>query len=234
MDYLVSIIREGSWYSGSSAAPAFAGLRDEKLGAQEGLIGLLEKGRIDSQRHAIEALGFLGGNDWAFDVVEFAKYHEWMPQEPRLHEASKYYLEKFYHFAAQALVRMTAPLTAARDIKLCLQGLKDFLPVCEKVLGKDRISIWDIRNVQHHFPARAADPIIETWIQGDSPLLQECGVEALGHIRLNRTVDFMLDLIENQALSGEVLESAGVSVSQFASGVAAAQLAKRLDRIRAA
>ncbi len=234
LDYLVGVIREGSWHSASSAAPAFAGLRSQKSSATGKLVGLLKKGTIDAQRHAIEALGFLGISDYAFDIAEFAQYNEWISRDVDRGEPSKYYMEKFSHFAVQALIRMTAPLTSADDIDRCLRALKSFLPVCEKVLGGDRISIWDIRNVQHHFPARAADPIIETWIHGDSPLLQECGVEALGHIRLNRTVDFLLDVLENQTFSGAALQSAGISVSQFASGVAAAQLAKRLDRLRAA
>jgi TIR domain len=234
VDYLLGVIREGSWHSGSSAAPAFAGLRNAQTRAQQGLAGILKQGKIDSQRHAIEALGFLGASDFAFDIPKFAQYHQWMPQEARFAGPSAYAMEKLYYNAVQALIRMTAPLTGADDIGRCLRALRDFLPVCEETLGDGRPSIWDIRNVRHHFPARAADPITETWIQGDSQLLQECGVEALGHIRLNRTVDLLLDVLENQAFSDSVRQSASISVSQFATGVAAAQLAKRLDRVREA
>ena len=231
VDYLVGIIREGSWHSGRSAAPGFAGLRGQKSSAEEGLVGLLKQGTVDSQRHAIEALGFLGGDGWAFAIAEFAQYRQWIVQNPGFQGPDKYYLGKFYHFAIQALIRMTALLTVADDIERCLQASKDLLAVCENVLGKARVSTWDIRHVQHHFPPRAADPIIQTWIRGDSPLLQECGVDALGHIRLNRTLDFLLDVLENRAFSDTMRQSAGISISQFASGVAAAQLAKRLDQL---
>ena len=234
LDYLLGVIRDGSWHSGSSAAPAFAGLRSRLSSAQEGLVAILKKGSIDAQRHAIEALGYLGANDLAFEIAEFAQYHEWIPQERRFLDASKYHMEKLYNFAVRALVRMTAPLTAADDIERCLEVLKNFLPVCETVLGSDRVSIWDIRNIKHQFPTRAADPIVDKWIHGDSRLLQECGIEALGDIRLNRTVDVLLDVLENQSFGSSARQSAGISISQFASGAAAAQLAKRLDRLRSA
>jgi hypothetical protein len=72
LDYLLGVIRDGSWHSGSSAAPAFAGLRSRLSSAQEGLVAILKKGSIDAQRHAIEALGYLGANDLAFEIAEFA------------------------------------------------------------------------------------------------------------------------------------------------------------------
>src|SRR5262245_61932445 len=58
VDYLIRVIRGGSWQTIVSAAPAFAGLHDHKHRAADGLVAVLKQGEIDSQRLAIEALGY--------------------------------------------------------------------------------------------------------------------------------------------------------------------------------
>jgi hypothetical protein len=228
IDRLVNVIRHGDWHSGSSAAPAFAGLRQNEDQARHKLVDILKNGEVDSQRHAIEALGFLGASATAFSITEFAQYGVWPPVESRY--PNQDCLEKFATYTVQALVRMTEPLIDPEHIERCLRVLQNFLPVCEAVLGTGRLQdwTWDLRETQHHLPARAADGLIRTWIASDSAYLQERGFDALGHLRLNRTVDLLIDTIGNTAASLRVRTAATASLSHFADSRAAAALAKRL------
>lgn len=229
VDYLIRVIRNRSWGSMLSAAPAFAGLREHKQRATERLVDVLKQGEIDSQRLAIEALGYLGADDLAFSITEFAETGEWIPQRDYWRQPSRYHLDKFCFYVVQALIRMTASLTSVDAISRCLRQFRDFLPICDKVLGQNRISDWDVRFVAHNFPLRAADPLVSDWIASDSHFLQECGVEALGHLRLSRTSAFLLSVLEDPRFNDSVRKTAGISLSEIADAGAAAKLAERLN-----
>lgn len=231
VDYLIHVMRNGSWQSMLSAAPAFAGLRQYKQRATNGLEDILMHGEIDSQRLAIEALGYLGADNQGYFISEFAEYGEWLPQRSFGVQPSRYHLDKFYFYVGQALIRMTASLTDTDAISRCLSQFSDFLKICDKVIGQNRISEWDVRFVMHNLPSRAADPLVTQWIGSNSDFLQKCGVEALGYLRLSRTSTFLLNVLEDPRFNNSVRENAGISLSGFADAGPAAKLAERFNSV---
>lgn len=228
VDYLTQVVEHGSWTSQQSAAPAFAGLRDQKADAAHKLVGVLEKGEVDAQRLAIEALGYLGAHEKAYSIAEFAETGQWQRRDSFHRGPNRYTLDKFYSYVAAALIRMTAALERVDHIRSCLGEYRDFLQTCNENLGHGRITEWDIRFLQHHFPARAADALVKEWIASDSELLQKCAVEALGHLRLSRQSAYLVSVLQDQRFSDSVRQSAGISLSQFAEPGAAAELAKHM------
>lgn len=231
VDQLVDIVRNGGWHPAGAAAAAFAGLHDHIDRAQPGLVALLKDDAvaIDAQRRAIEAVGYLGVHTLAFTIAEFAQFHESPPHAWA--QPSEYYLGKFYYYVVQALVRMTARASDVDHISYCLRTLRDFVPVCDNVLGTGRVRPEDLRLVLRSFPSRAADPLIQTWLRSNSELLQGWSVDALGDFRLNRTVPTLLDAVQNPMLDDTIRRLAGISLSQFVDPSAASQLAKRMPEI---
>jgi len=225
-DHLLTLMRTAGWSVRAVATAAFAGLQDHERVAGD-LVDLLQHSDIDLQRHTVEALGYLGSDGWAFDIVQFAQCREWAIQEVR--HPSHDYLNKFACYAFQALVRMTRGQDSGDRISRCLRLFGALLAVCEEA-GTARPSPWDIYLVQHNLGPRAADALISEWLGSKNVFLQEAGVDALGNLRLNRTIPVLLGVMENPSLDESVRRTAGVNLGQFGNPAAATELARRLER----
>lgn len=225
--YLIKVIKEGKWHCKLLASPCFAGLQGNTL-AKQGLVEILESGAIDSQRLAIQSLGFLGAYSLAFDLVEFGKTRRWGP-EPKVTFKDDYdYLEKFYYYVLQCLIRMTSGNADGEEIARCLRLASSFLGDCTEHLSGNRTYDWHIRFVLHHLTPRAADPLVEEWIDSDNHILVDSGLEALGRLKLNRTAARLITIIDDVKLVASSRIAAGIALSNFAHGRVAQALADRM------
>jgi hypothetical protein len=226
--HLIETMRSRDWGASGLAAHAFAGLHGNAQ-AEQGLIEILEQGNdIDSQRHAIDALGYLGAHQWAFSLYEFAQFQTW-GASVEYRRPSDYLLAKLGPYVFDALLRMTLRLNDKDRIRDVMDTFKRLRLVCREVLHRELPGSWDVQFAAHHFGATAADPLQKEWIVSDDPFLQECAFIILSHLRLDRTVGAMIDSADAVHLQPAVRNAASVCLSNFCSRSAATQLARRVS-----
>lgn len=207
VDSLLDTIEHGGWHAKVIAAKCFRDILSDI--AKTKLGELLDHTNMDVRRCAVDALGYMGADSWAFKIQKVT-----FP--------SVYDFEKLRFHAAQAFTRMIAKETSDFDVFSDLLQFEAFLEAWKEIRaairissreGKEKESVYfymksglvkmtweeelgqlsnaevqDVTEVFTEFTPIVVDGITSRWLNHTDPLLREFAAEALGCVRLSRSI----------------------------------------------
>jgi hypothetical protein len=172
--YLVRVIEKGEWSAKLAASPCFAGFEDHPE-IEAPLLRVLEKADdFDAERIAIEALGYLGADGWAWDLVQYAKDGDWRPgaREDWDEDVSDYPFEKLSSYVLEAISRFAGLARSRERVDSLFRLLSDFIELRQQHVSHmfpDSYAHVFARDAKHtlDFTGWIVDPMISLW--GRSP-----------------------------------------------------------------
>ncbi|MCG8430172.1 MAG: TIR domain-containing protein, partial [Candidatus Omnitrophica bacterium] len=228
--HLSLAISSGSWLSKLRAAPCFAGLQATSE-VKAPLIKILEKGGdFDAERLAIEALGFLGADEWAETLVRYARTGHWKPlSDHKIETVSRYPFEKLSSYVLEAFTRFVAKCTNRHESERILRLLTDFMELQQSELPYCYPDSYQL--VARHsseFNEWSVDPIISFWGEHSEDWLQELCMHILGEIAPLRAAKFLLETAISPSASASVRKSASIALGEIRHQHAAQRLLNAL------
>jgi hypothetical protein len=228
--HLVRALRAGNWDTKLAAVHFFSGLhRDRAIEAS--LVAILEEGGdFDAEGKALEALGRLGADGWAWDVEHHARTGRWHRLETeRRGEWSDYAYGKLWSCGVEGLTHMLARCTDRARIDTLVRLLDEVIQHQQEHLPNAGLSaVTFVIGLASELNERHVDPIVATWGEhADAARRQLCGA-LLAAIAPVRVAPFLLSVATDPAAPAEVRTWASVALGELRSRTVAEQLSRTL------
>lgn len=230
--HLVRALREGSWDTKLAAVQFFSGLgRNPAIEAS--LVAILkEGGDFDAERHALEALGRLGADGWAWDVEHHARTGRWQRLEhERRDERSDYAYDKLWAYGVEGLTHMLARCTdraridtLVRLLDATIQYQQDHLPNA----GLSAVTI--VAGLASELNERHVDPIVAAWGDHADAQRRELCCRLLGAIAPVRAAPYLLAVATDPAAPENARIWASVALGELRCRTVAEQLSRTVAR----
>lgn len=203
--HLERCIRQGNRHVRTAAPAFFGGLHGSQQAAQA-LVGVLaDAGDFDAERSAIQALGWLGADGYAWNVDRHVRFGQWTYEtswlDGKADQVSLYEYDKLWSAGVEALVRMLAHATDSRhDIPRLLGLLGDaLLRQAKELPGASLSGAAIVAGLAHLFSGRHIDPLIRGWGQHASLTLRCLHLDILAAIAPVRVTDHLIALATQTA-----------------------------------
>lgn len=187
---LIEVFKEGNWSAMQMASPCFSKLPYEPAGSQ--LIEIVYSGKIDKERLAIEAIGYLGNPNWSFKLKN------------KVTDNDGYGWDKLSFYLFATFFRIATKAKTHNEVSSSLFYIEAFY----NLAGSEKFrKLWD-RNwysmeiIFSDFEPIAGDAIMSDWLKSKEPFFRVLGLKALGWMRLSRATK----TIGHMALSGKESE----------------------------
>jgi hypothetical protein len=229
--HLVRAISTGPWGSKLMAAVCFSGL-ERSNETERPLIELLKIGNtFDVERPAIEALGYLGSDGWAYRLEEFARSGIWGTGSDQDSERiSQYPFEKLSSYVLEAFTRFAARSTDRNNTDSMFRLLTSFIELRQERLPYISPNSYAlVARHSHEFTEWGVDPMIDQWGRNSDDKLQRLCTEVLRDVAPLRAAKFLLQMAISPDTSDSVRRGASIALGQ----IRAPQVAQRLaDTLR--
>lgn len=230
-DFLVARIETESWHVKQLAADCFKyfsyALANPVANA---LMNIVKRGQdIDAERLAIEALGQMGADGWARDIVEAVLG----PDEPLI-TPSSYTVEKLSFYAAQALARMVAREATENKVSSDLWWLNKFLERVPKkgepgkLLPTNSVETGIERGLAE-ITSIAVTPLAQEWLYGRWSFTQRLAATAIGRLRLDRTARMLVNRSTDNSVEVSVRRECLSALMDFGTPAGMAALRPELE-----
>jgi len=226
--HLLKVLIEAPWNSKTSATPCYGGIEATNKIVTP-IIDILKHGEnFENERMAIEALGYLGANAWAFDLAEYAKSGIWAFQLPQYgkngEHISKYPFGKLASYVLEALARFVARSNEINNRALFKQLTEFLLLYNKEEPGGPNL----VERHKHEFTGSSVDLLIDEWLRGSNVVLQELAADLLGSIAPVRAARYLLQVATSPSTPPSLQRSASVALGEIRHPVVAQLLADAL------
>lgn len=193
----------------------------------ESEIAELAKGSDDPDvaRKAIESLGFLGADGWAWSLLE------------RLKSTGDYFFGKISHSVVLANARMLQLKSREGELPIFFDSSQKYtLDALEQTVrfmssrGWDGMTFSQLRDVVSLCPVDRADLFLNHWLKSDHPDLRVLACRALGSMRLARTAPHLAGLVNDKSENESVRHEAILALANIGGPVAVRVVSQSGDK----
>lgn len=217
-EYLLQVIVQAPWHTKVLAAACYRDLPNLPA-LRDPLAGLLEKSSFDVERNAIDALGYLGADQWAFKIKDVTL-------------ASSSATEKLHHNALQALTRMVAREQDDHAVFYDLVALENFIAAFREGRVATTRGHWpgSVEGVLNELTPTAADTLMQRWLGHEDALFRDLAAQALGHIGLKRAVPRLAARLLDPAEDDAVRYAAAIALGKAEGAAGCQSVQEALER----
>ena len=181
----------------------------------------LGHGDPDVVRLSIEGLGYLGAQDWGWDVTKL------------IEGSSEYEYGKFARYAVEARARMAALFRPTgfdpqSQIFHEMGGLESLIRIIDHRTWPS-LALDAVADVLARCGKEHADVLLD-WLHSDLAAMRELGASALGDLRLTRSLPHVAERMSDSSESPDVRRRAVYAIGSIGGSLAVAELTSALDR----
>ena len=207
----------GGWNSKMLASACYAGLKDTPE-AQAPLLAIFEAGGdFDAERLAVEAMGRLGADGWAWNIDRYACTGRWSRVSgERDDDVSNYPYGKLWSYALVAQARFVARGRGQDTVATLFGPLDTALRRSrERARNVSPNALSEILGIAHEFTVRSVDPLIDRWGSDPDAELQKLCMDLLGRIAPLRASAFLMQVATDSGRADDVRLAASIALGEI-------------------
>jgi hypothetical protein len=228
--WLARVIQEGEWQSKRAAARCF-GAFTFHAGADQLIVAILDRGAdFDAERMAVEALAWMGADQWADRLTGYARTGSWRSLAQVDDDyISDYAFGKLAAYVIEALAVFAARSRSGADAAVAVSRLTELILLRDRYSPNVSPSAFQVaaRHAEA-FQGTTIDAIIAQWGTSPHEELRALCIEVLGHVASGRGARFLLDLAADPSATDRLRRLASIALGEARDARTAALLADHL------